>query len=481
MALAARLKSRQKHTCCEFRLRVKIRIMEAANPRDNNWWAYFGRPAKRVAGARFAAGLLVASLGASRLWAADIAWQGPDSGDWNTGVNWAGSAPPDAALDEAAVISNSTTVMLSDHAKSGSFPPLVNVNVGGLRLGTVAGTFGGLRITNGGNLPNVATASESGAIEVGVAGRGELRVFGGGTISGTSLSLGGAMESGIRLGDASGLVATLNVDGTADLQRTTTVFGPNVQFRAGGNLMLGSASTLVANIFHPANHSALKTEGSASVSGTFTPIFTGVTPTLGNRWNLIDAATGINGAFTSVDSSMAPVLGGDLRYQLIQTTSGARRILQLVIARLGDFNGDNLINAGDIDLLCEELNHGGADDKLLYDVNGDNQITMSDLTHEVQTIIGTDFGDTDTDGDVDLADLGNLATGFGQPGEKRWARGNFDCDDDVDLNDLGTLASNFEGGRDAALAAFEALVPEPAAGMLAFALLPGMVRRSRLV
>jgi hypothetical protein len=49
-------------------------------------------------------------------------------------------------------------------------------------------------------------------------------------------------------------------------------------------------------------------------------------------------------------------------------------------------------------------------------------------------------------------DLGNLASGFGQPGEKRWSKGNFDCDNDVDLKDLGTLAANFQGGRKAALA-----------------------------
>jgi hypothetical protein len=66
---------------------------------------------------------------------------------------------------------------------------------------------------------------------------------------------------------------------------------------------------------------------------------------------------------------------------------------------------------------------------------------------------------------VDLNDLGNLASGFGQPGEKRWSRGNFDCDNDVDLNDLGTLATNFEAGREAALAQFETPVPEPTGGV----------------
>ena len=56
-------------------------------------------------------------------------------------------------------------------------------------------------------------------------------------------------------------------------------------------------------------------------------------------------------------------------------------------------------------------------------------------------------GDTDLDGDVDLADLGNLATSFGLNNPTiDWINGDFDGDDDVDLNDLGTLATNFEGG-----------------------------------
>jgi hypothetical protein len=54
------------------------------------------------------------------------------------------------------------------------------------------------------------------------------------------------------------------------------------------------------------------------------------------------------------------------------------------------------------------------------------------------------IGDTDADGDVDLSDLGTLATHFGQTSGAGWADGDFDGDGDVDLNDLGALASNFE-------------------------------------
>jgi hypothetical protein len=79
---------------------------------------------------------------------------------------------------------------------------------------------------------------------------------------------------------------------------------------------------------------------------------------------------------------------------------------------------------------------------------------------------------------VPLSDLGNLATSFGMSNPIiDWINGNFDSDNDVDLNDLGTLATNFQAGRAAAFAEFQALVPEPAAGVLLLALLPGMIRR----
>lgn len=89
--------------------------------------------------------------------------------------------------------------------------------------------------------------------------------------------------------------------------------------------------------------------------------------------------------------------------------------------------------------------------------------------------IVTQEGDADYDGDIDLSDLGVLATNYGTTSGALWDDGDFDFDGDVDLNDLGTLATNYGAGSAQALADFQMLtVPEPAGaalGILAAALL----------
>lgn len=69
-------------------------------------------------------------------------------------------------------------------------------------------------------------------------------------------------------------------------------------------------------------------------------------------------------------------------------------------------------------------------------------------------------GDTDFDGDVDLADLGALATSYGAAGDHTWRQGDFDGDFDVDLSDLGALATNYGAGQAQAFADFQSMVPE---------------------
>ena len=113
----------------------------------------------------------------------------------------------------------------------------------------------------------------------------------------------------------------------------------------------------------------------------------------------------------------------------------------------GDFNNDGLVDDTDIDLLFGAINTGSVD--LLFDVNGDSSIDSTDTSFLVQTILGTSWGDSDLDGDVDTIDL-TLAiinfTGAGV-GAKTWSEGDNDGDGDVDTSDLTLAIINFSGAK----------------------------------
>ena len=256
-----------------------------------------------------------------------IPWIGPNLGNWNTPANWQDGVVfglPNGGNDEAAGINNNTTAVLSAPAST---------TVGGVLLGQTAGTTGGLRITNGGSLTSAAAFVETGGITVGGAGQGNLTILGGGSLSGTSLVLGGTAASSLLLGDTSGLTATLSASGNATLNRTTQITGRFVNFNVGGNLTMSSTSSLVGQINHASLFSPIKSAGTANVNGAFRVEFSGVTPTAGNTWTIVDAAT-INGGFSSLDASAAPILPVGQTYRMKRATGGNGQLLQLTVAQV---------------------------------------------------------------------------------------------------------------------------------------------------
>jgi hypothetical protein len=293
--------------------------------------------------------LVVLLVSARQAYAINNFWIGPNLGNWNVDANWeletnaTAHFVPDQFFSEAALINNGNTAVLNSPAMNSNS----SGDVGGLKIGisglapTNDPETGGLRIESGGVLRAVTpTTGETGAITVGGGtGTGTLTILGNGMLTGTSLALGGAAGSSLSLSDTASLTLTGTPtggpsSGTANLQRSTTITGASVNFNASGNLTLGTTSVLIADIRSNTAHSALKSGGTATVGGTFKPMFTGVTPAAGNKWNIVDAATAINGAFTTVDLSMAPALSAGLAYQVNQATSGTRRLLQLEVAEV---------------------------------------------------------------------------------------------------------------------------------------------------
>ena len=132
----------------------------------------------------------------------------------------------------------------------------------------------------------------------------------------------------------------------------------------------------------------------------------------------------------------------------------------------GDFNGDQTVDDADIDLLFTAITTGSED--LQFDLDSSDTVTSSDATFLVESILGTRFGDTELDRDVDITDFNALASHFDPAGDGDpqngpfWNEGNFDGDDDIDITDFNVLASNFmpDGYGTAA-------IPEPTSLLLA--------------
>ena len=125
----------------------------------------------------------------------------------------------------------------------------------------------------------------------------------------------------------------------------------------------------------------------------------------------------------------------------------------------GDFDGDDDVDADDIDILC--ANMGG--DVGTYDMDGDLDVDEDDLIYHVENLVelqdgsgrvGTKRGDFNLDGFVNATDLAIMQPSFGL-GPKLYADGNANCDTVVNGTDLAILAANI------GFAAPTGAVPEP--------------------
>ncbi|MEX2188872.1 MAG: right-handed parallel beta-helix repeat-containing protein [Pirellulales bacterium] len=113
----------------------------------------------------------------------------------------------------------------------------------------------------------------------------------------------------------------------------------------------------------------------------------------------------------------------------------------------GDFDGDQNVDADDIDRLFAAI-AGGATAEA-FDVNHDGNIDYGDVVYVVENILHTRIGDVDLDGRVDEADIAIVATNFGQSSERRWSLGDIDGDSRVSLADLASLQRRLGQGSTA--------------------------------
>lgn len=156
----------------------------------------------------------------------------------------------------------------------------------------------------------------------------------------------------------------------------------------------------------------------------------------------------------------------DEAFTLQQIEDGIDALLEGVVETfLGDFNADQRLEAGDIDLLSAAVRAG--DHPSRFDLTGDDLVNNADREFWVEDLYGTYFGDADLDGEFGSSDL-ILALQAGTyeddvPGNAGWATGDWDGDGEFSTADLlvAFQAGAYEQGPRASVAS----VPEPTSNL----------------
>ena len=76
-------------------------------------------------------------------------------------------------------------------------------------------------------------------------------------------------------------------------------------------------------------------------------------------------------------------------------------------------------------------------------MNGDLVVNQADMDELVHSILCTEFGDVNLDGNVSIADFLQLAGNFGTVGTATWQEGDLNYDRNVSIADFLALAGNF--------------------------------------
>jgi hypothetical protein len=253
----------------------------------------------------------------------DVFWIAAGTSSYNTPSNWSLNVVPDAAFNDRAFINNGGTAFLAATAATPT---------GGVTLGQAPADSGTLEIRNGGNLSSIPGAlDEDGSVLVGQQGTGTLRVLSGGTLSATSLFSGGNAASSIVLGGSSGAAATVNISGQMNLARTTRV--RRTAAVTAGTLVLQPESNYIAEILSTGFATPMIT-GTALLDGNLSVQFTGVTPTVGSTYNLLNAGA-VAGAFDAIQVTPSATLPLGQKWEVSAVPAGGGR--QFAQLKLDEF------------------------------------------------------------------------------------------------------------------------------------------------
>jgi hypothetical protein len=144
----------------------------------------------------------------------------------------------------------------------------------------------------------------------------------------------------------------------------------------------------------------------------------------------------------------------------------ARQFLYPFVRVPGDFNGDKMVTAEDLDLLSAEVR---LDERRgWFDLNADQIVNQLDVSFWVHDLKTTWFGDSNLDGEFNSSDLVSVFQAGEYEdeiiGNSTWATGDWNGDTEFTTSDL--VVAFQDGGYEQGPRAATASVPEPSSYLL---------------
>jgi hypothetical protein len=244
---------------------------------------------------------------------------------------------------------------------------------------------------------------------------------------------------------------------------TLRVSGPTATVNINGDLRMAlddqdgenPGSAILNAVLTAGTHSTVRVGGTAHISnGNLLVEFAGYTPVGGESYRLLTAGNIDGNAFREVQ---LPALTGGLSWNLAIDANS----VDLTIRPMGDFNGNGVLDAGDIDALSREAASGA--NNPAFDVNTDGMVNAEDRRVWVDQLRRTYFGDSNLDGEFNSTDFvvvfqaGQYEDAIAD--NSSWSTGDWNGDSDFDTSDfvLAFQAGGYEKGPRAAISS----VPEP--------------------
>jgi hypothetical protein len=337
-------------------------------------------------------------------------WASNSSGDWNVATNWIGGVPNgvDAHAHFLGAISQGQTVFTDTGVTVGSIEfdnanTYVIAGAGSLAMDVSTGSAQ-LSVLNGSQKINLPLFLNDNTIAT-VASGATLTVADPMTlVGGSSLTKSGPGTMNI--------ISQVNSPSAASFN--TTAGTVNAHFDLGTNVTLNATGGTTN--FHSSQHLAAVNVGSGAT---------------------VHLVAGGNKILVTKSASLAGTGKIDLHDNdaVIDYTGPVGTLVNDVRAHLAA--GRLTTSSG-----TPTTGLGYADNATLSPV----KTSFSGETVDPSSLLikFTYFGDADLDGDVDVADLGKLATSWQT--SNNWQNGDFDYNGTVNVNDLGLLATNWQQG-----------------------------------